>query len=79
LDYRSPHGNRWLDPSHVEGILDRGGTILGTSNRSDPFRFVEKGEDGVERETDVFDRVLANYNAVGLDALRMPGQIERRV
>jgi len=42
LDYKSPHGNLWLEPSHVRGILERGGTILGTSNRSDPFRYVVK-------------------------------------
>ena len=23
LDYKSPHGNLWLEPSHVRGILER--------------------------------------------------------
>ena len=69
LDYKSPHGNLWLEPSHVRGILERGGTILGTSNRSDPFRYVVKDADGTERETDVSDRVMENWKKLRLDAL----------
>ena len=69
LDYCSPHGNRWLTEAHVSGILDRGGTILGTSNRSDPFKFAVTDPDGTRREADIFDQVLANYEALGLDAL----------
>jgi phosphofructokinase-like protein len=68
LDYRGPHGNRWLEPDDVDRILTRGGTILGTSNRSDPFNFVVV-EDGVEKETDVSDRVVENYRKLELDAL----------
>jgi 6-phosphofructokinase 1 len=68
LDYRSPFGNRWLEPKDVADILPRGGTILGTSNRSDPFHYVVE-EDGVEVEKDVSDQVVDNYHKVGLDAL----------
>ena len=68
LDYRSPRGNRWLEPFDVEGILTRGGTILGTSNRSDPFHYVVE-EDGQEKEIDVSDEVVANYKKLKLDAL----------
>jgi ATP-dependent phosphofructokinase / diphosphate-dependent phosphofructokinase len=68
LEYRSPHGNVWLDESKVRGILARGGTILGTSNRSDPFEYVVT-EDGKERTIDVSDRVLDNFAKLGLDAL----------
>ncbi|MCB9593774.1 MAG: 6-phosphofructokinase [Sandaracinaceae bacterium] len=64
LDYRGPRGNRWLELEDVRGLLSRGGTILGTSNRSDPFRFV----DGA-RETDVSDRVMENFAKLGLDAM----------
>ncbi len=68
LDYRSPHGNRWLDEESVRDIQTRGGTILGTSNRADPFRYaVKKG--GKVREIDVFDRVLENWRKLQLDAL----------
>ena len=69
LDYRSPHGNLWLGLKDVRKILDRGGTILGTSNRSDPFHFVVKNDDGSEREVDVSDKVMENFAALGLDAL----------
>ncbi|MEL6182882.1 MAG: 6-phosphofructokinase, partial [Myxococcota bacterium] len=69
LNYRSPHGNRWLSEGHVDGILDRGGTILGTSNRSDPFCYVVRDEEGNAREIDLFDQVLENYHALGLEAL----------
>ena len=69
LDYKSPQGNSWLELSDVRGILARGGTILGTSNRSDPFRYVVKDPSGKARETDVSDRVMENYRKLGLDAL----------
>ena len=68
LDYKSPHGNLWLGPGDVERIHVRGGTILGTSNRSDPFKFVVE-RDGEKVETDVSDRVVENYRKLGLDAL----------
>lgn len=68
LEYRSPHGNRWLVEDDVERILTRGGTILGTSNRSDPFQFVVM-RDGKKVETDVSDRVMENFKKLGLDAL----------
>jgi len=68
LDYRSPHGNVWLTETSVRDIQTRGGTILGTSNRSDPFRFAVE-ENGCLVERDVFDRVLDNWRTLGLDAL----------
>lgn len=68
LDYRSPHGNRWLDERHVDGILIRGGTIIGTSNRSDPFHYVVE-KDGEEVEQDLSHRVVENYKKLELDAL----------
>ena len=68
LDYRSPHGNLWLEPSHVDQILTKGGTILGTSNRSDPFHYVVE-KDGKETEVDLSDKVVENYHKLGLDAL----------
>ncbi|MEO1271314.1 MAG: ATP-dependent 6-phosphofructokinase, partial [Myxococcota bacterium] len=58
-----------LSEGHVDGILDRGGTILGTSNRSDPFCYVVRDEEGNAREIDLFDQVLENYHALGLEAL----------
>lgn len=69
LDYKRPHGNRWLTTADVDRILVKGGTILGTSNRSDPFRYVVRGEDGAAREEDVSRQVVENYHKLGLDAL----------
>lgn len=68
LEYRSPHGNRWLTCDDVERILTRGGTILGSSNKSDPFKFVTI-RDGERVETDVSDRVMENFRRLGLEAL----------
>jgi len=68
LDYRSPHGNLWLTEETVDGILEKGGTILGTSNKSDPFRYVVE-EGGQRVEKDLSQRVVENYREVGLDAL----------
>lgn len=68
LDYRSPHGNRWLTERDVEQILARGGTILGTSNKSDPFQYVvREGDKKVER--DLSAKVVQNYHKLGLSAL----------
>ncbi len=68
LDYRSPHGNQWLTLDRVSDILTRGGTILGTSNRAHPFKFVVE-RDGEKVETDVSDTLVANYHQLGLQAL----------
>ncbi|MDH5493945.1 MAG: ATP-dependent 6-phosphofructokinase [Myxococcales bacterium] len=64
--YRSPHGNRLMTRDLIRDILPRGGTILGTSSRSDPFRFVAEGSSS---EEDVSDRLLQNFRDLGLDAL----------
>lgn len=69
LGYRRPYGNRWLKPADVRGILGTGGTILGTSNRSDPFRYVVKQPDGTVKETDRSDRVMENFRNLRLGAL----------
>lgn len=68
LKHVQPRGNRLLSPADVDDILTRGGTILGTSNRSDPFRYVVD-EGGTKVEKDVSDTVVANYHALKLDAL----------
>ncbi len=64
LEYKAPRGNRWLELSDVRGIIEQGGTILGTSNKSDPFQYISEG-----RAIDVSDRVMANYEKMKLDAI----------
>jgi 6-phosphofructokinase 1 len=67
-DRRAPAGNQWLTSSTVRSILPRGGTILGTSNKCDPFRYARK-RDGATVLEDVSDVVMENFRALGLDAL----------
>lgn len=69
LDYRAPNGNQWLDERAVRSIHARGGTILGTSNKNDPFRYVVKDESGKERETDVSAKVVENARKLGLEGV----------
>jgi ATP-dependent phosphofructokinase / diphosphate-dependent phosphofructokinase len=67
-DRRHPSGNVWLSSDDVRDILPRGGTILGTSNKCDPFHFgVKRGAETVME--DVSDKVMENFRALGLDAL----------
>jgi ATP-dependent phosphofructokinase / diphosphate-dependent phosphofructokinase len=58
-----------LDRDAVRGITDRGGTILGTVNRGQPFEFPMAGADGKISLADVSERVLARYRALGADGL----------
>ena len=60
-------GNMLYDKD-VSGILAQGGTILGTSNKGDPFHFPEE----INGEIQIVDKskeVIQNYEAWGLDAL----------
>ncbi len=52
----------------VRGILPRGGTILGTTNRGNPFDFPVK-KDGKIIHMDISDRVVENINTLGIEAL----------
>ena len=59
--------HRPLSFRDVSGILTRGGTILGTSNIANPFRYHAAGG------ADVSDRAVEHYRALGLDALVVVG------
>jgi phosphofructokinase-like protein len=56
----------------VRGILPRGGTILGTTNRCNPFDYVWE-ENGAIHRADRSPEVLARIEALGLDALVVIG------
>ncbi len=59
---------RELRSSDVSGILTLGGTILGTSNRADPFNFpILQGDEYIyiDRST----QAIQNFENLGLDAL----------
>jgi ATP-dependent phosphofructokinase / diphosphate-dependent phosphofructokinase len=52
----------------VSGILPRGGTILGTTNRGDPFHY-RTTVDGKEVVEDISCKVIANAAKLGIDAI----------
>lgn len=67
-----PEKARPLTLADVSGILPRGGTILGTTNRGDPFNY-KVMEGGVEVSRDFSDRTLRNARELGVDALIVIG------
>jgi 6-phosphofructokinase 1 len=58
-----------LVPDDVEDIARLGGTILGTTNRGNPFRLVETAPDGSKREVDRSLDLIASLRSHGIDAL----------
>ncbi len=64
---------RELELADVRGILPKGGTILGTTNRGNPFRYVERLKDGTERVVDASGIARENFERLGLDALVVIG------
>eukprot|EP01123_Difflugia_compressa_P001035 TRINITY_DN1117_c0_g1_i2.p1 TRINITY_DN1117_c0_g1~~TRINITY_DN1117_c0_g1_i2.p1 ORF type:complete len:466 (+),score=79.29 TRINITY_DN1117_c0_g1_i2:150-1400(+) len=73
LNYRSPHGNVELTLEKVEDIITRGGTILGSDNHSDPFRYAVFNEKGEKEERDISRQVILNIKKLQLDALVVIG------
>lgn len=61
-----------LDMAAVSGILPRGGTILGTTNRDNPFRYPVM-EDGERVYVDMSDRIMKNLEEMKIDALVVIG------
>ena len=57
-----------LDRQAVRGIAHLGGTILGTTNRGDPFRYPTE-QDGKTVATDISDRIVSRFKELKLDAL----------
>src|SRR5262245_34051972 len=57
----TPYAVENLTRDSVRGILTKGGTILGTTNRGDPFRFPVKNADGsittLDRSLDIVEAV----------------------
>jgi len=67
-----PERSRPLTLNDVSGIMPRGGTILGTTNRGNPFKY-KTVKNGKEVLRDVSDKLLSNARAMGLDALIVVG------
>ncbi|HEY8483130.1 MAG TPA: ATP-dependent 6-phosphofructokinase [Longimicrobiales bacterium] len=58
-----------LDRESVRGITHLGGTILGTTNRGNPFEWPERQPDGSIITRDRSDEIIAAFHHHGLDAL----------
>jgi len=66
--------NRFINLNHdsVSGILTRGGTILGTTNRDNPLKY-EQIVDGKKVYVNMSDVINTNYNNHSLDCLIVIG------
>jgi len=58
-----------LTRERVRGIAHLGGTILGTTNKGNPFHFPTRLPDGTLGETDRSDELLDYFRREGIDAL----------
>ncbi len=67
-----PEKVRELQLNDVSGLLPRGGTILGTTNRLNPFQF-EVDANGHVSTCDFSTRCLSNATSMGLDGLVVIG------
>ena len=65
-----PERSRPLTPRDVTGILRLGGTILGTTNRGNPFAYPVDTDHG---QVDYSDRCVENFHKLGLDGLVVIG------
>lgn len=62
-----------LDDCSASGILTQGGTILGTSNSINPYRYTMSNKKGNIKFSDVSKRVIQNYKKNKLDGLIVVG------
>jgi len=67
-----PEQSKELKREDIRGILPRGGTIIGTTNRGNPFHY-EVVEEGVTAYNDYSVACLENSKRLGLDALVVIG------
>lgn len=61
-----------LDTHSVRGIIHTGGTILGTTNRGNPFK-LEVATSGKTNMVDVSDQVVERFHQLGLEILIVIG------
>ncbi|MCP4444183.1 MAG: 6-phosphofructokinase [Myxococcales bacterium] len=57
----------------VRGLLDRGGTILGSSNRANPFAYPIVDANNEETVVDVSEKCAENYRDLGIEGLIVVG------
>jgi phosphofructokinase-like protein len=68
-----PDRTRAMDAASVRGILPLGGTILGTTNRANPFDYPVADASGRVERRDVSPEMLGRMADLGLDALVVIG------
>lgn len=68
----NPERTHVLTNEEVRGILPRGGTVLGTNNRGNPFAY-HQSDDANGQTVDLSQRVLDNAGHLGLDAVVVIG------
>lgn len=67
---RYPHGGLVpLNAAIVQPLTAQGGTILGSTNKGNPFFYPEKQPDGSYVETDISPKLVAAFEEQGIDAL----------
>ncbi|MGV7221409.1 MAG: 6-phosphofructokinase [Nitrospinales bacterium] len=64
---------RQLTIRDARDILAEGGTILGTTNKGNPFKYREKDENGEIVTRDISERVIKNFRKMKLDCLFVVG------
>ena len=71
LPERYPNGDGVipLTRERVRGITHLGGTIIGTTNRGNPFKYPMLQADGTIKEVDRADEIIAGFRKYGFDAL----------
>ena len=62
-----------LTPDRVRGILPKGGSILGCSNRANPFARKTVSVSGKEQTVDVSKQIIGQLETLGCDALVLAG------
>jgi len=68
-----PGKTRELTFASVRGILPQGGTILGTTNRANPFDYPVMDESGQVEHRNVTPEIIGRMEAMGLDTLVVIG------
>jgi 6-phosphofructokinase 1 len=67
-----PEGAKEMTEESVSGIFPRGGTMLGTTNRGNPFAYKTE-ENGVETIQDYSSLCIDNARRLGIDAIIVIG------
>ena len=62
-----------LSIHNTKDILPLGGTIIGTTNKGNPFKYRERDENGTIQDYDYSNKAVANFKQLNLDCLFVLG------